>query len=74
VMASVDNRKKSLVLALSNYLSLDPSVIPADSLESDIKSLYLSIIAASGHNEVNHSDECGKKPLINQKLIMGFEH
>ncbi|PNX56373.1 putative methionine-tRNA ligase-like protein, partial [Trifolium pratense] len=57
-MASVDNRKKSLVLALSNYLSLDPSVIPADTLDSDIKSLYLSIIAAaSGHDEVNHSDE-----------------
>jgi hypothetical protein len=32
------------------------SVILADSLDTDIKSLYLSIIAASGH-EVNNSDE-----------------
>lgn len=55
-MASVDNRKKSLVLALSKHLSLDPSVIPDDSLGGDIKTLYLNIIAASGH-EVNHSDE-----------------
>ncbi|KEH35532.1 putative methionine--tRNA ligase [Medicago truncatula] len=55
-MASVDNRKKSLVLALSKHLSLDPSVFPADSAGGDIKTLYLNIIAASGH-EVNHSDE-----------------
>lgn len=32
------------------------SVIPAGSLDGDIKSLYLSITAASGH-AVNHSDE-----------------
>ncbi|RDX70537.1 Methionine--tRNA ligase, cytoplasmic, partial [Mucuna pruriens] len=32
------------------------SVIPADSLDSDIKSLYLNITAASGHG-VNHSEE-----------------
>ncbi|XP_004502825.1 tRNA-aminoacylation cofactor arc1 isoform X2 [Cicer arietinum] len=55
-MASVDNRKKSVVLALSKHLSLDPSVIPADSLDGDIKTLYLNITAASGQ-EVNHSDE-----------------
>ncbi|CAK8567767.1 unnamed protein product [Lathyrus sativus] len=55
-MASVDYRRKSLVQALSKHFSLDPSVIQADSLDGDIKSLYLSITAASGH-EVNHSDE-----------------
>lgn len=55
-MASVDNRKKSLVLALSKHLSLDPSAIPVNSLGGDIKTLYSSIIAASGQ-EVNHSDE-----------------
>jgi len=37
------------------YLCLQ-SVIPVDSLGGDIKTLYLNIIAASGH-EVNHSDE-----------------
>lgn len=55
-MATVESRKKSLVLALCKHLSLDPSVVPADSLDSDIKSLYLKIAAAPGH-EVNHSDE-----------------
>ncbi|KAK7410810.1 hypothetical protein VNO78_01927 [Psophocarpus tetragonolobus] len=55
-MATVDSRNKSVVLALCNHLSLDPSIVPADSLDSDIKSLYLNITAASGHG-VNHSDE-----------------
>ncbi|XP_061357616.1 uncharacterized protein LOC133301915 [Gastrolobium bilobum] len=55
-MAANDSRKKLVVLALCKHLSLDPSVIPADSLESDVKSLYLNITAASGH-EVNHCDE-----------------
>ncbi|TKY73950.1 Methionine--tRNA ligase [Spatholobus suberectus] len=55
-MATVDSRKKSVVLALCKHLSLDPSVVPADSLDSDIKSLYLNITAASGRG-VNHSDE-----------------
>lgn len=32
------------------------SVVPAESLDSDIKSLYLKIKAAAGHG-VNHSDE-----------------
>lgn len=32
------------------------SAIPADSLDSDIKTLYLNIAAASGHG-VNQSDE-----------------
>lgn len=39
----------------ANYLCLQ-SVIPADSLDSDIKTLYLNITAASGLG-VNHSDE-----------------
>ncbi|KAK7353515.1 hypothetical protein VNO80_18964 [Phaseolus coccineus] len=55
-MASVDSRKKSVVLALCKYLSLDPSVVPAESLDSDIKSLYLKIKAENGHGD-NHSDE-----------------
>ncbi|XP_058753132.1 uncharacterized protein LOC131626316 [Vicia villosa] len=55
-MASVDSRKKSLVQALSKHFSLNPTVIPAGSLDGDIKSLYLSVTAASGH-EVHHSDE-----------------
>ncbi|KAG5148379.1 hypothetical protein JHK82_015260 [Glycine max] len=55
-MATVESRSKSVVLALSKYLSLDPSVVPADTSDSDIKSLYLNIIAVSGHG-VNHSDE-----------------
>jgi hypothetical protein len=38
------------------YVCLQSVIIPADSLDTDIKSLYLSIIAASEH-EVNHSDE-----------------
>lgn len=71
-MASVDNRKKSLLLALSNYLSLDPSVIPADSLDTDIKSLYLSIIAASGH-EVNHSDEVLKWVAFAESLPVALD-
>ncbi|WJX40706.1 hypothetical protein P8452_28153 [Trifolium repens] len=71
-MASVDNRKKSLVLALSNYLSLDPSVIPADSLDTDIKSLYLSIIAASEH-EVNHSDEVLKWVAFAESLPVALD-
>jgi aminoacyl tRNA synthase complex-interacting multifunctional protein 1 len=71
-MASVDNRKKSLVLALSHYLSLDPSVIPADSLDTDIKSLYLSIIAASGH-EVNNSDEVLKWVAFAESLPVALD-
>ncbi|KAK2390964.1 aminoacyl tRNA synthase complex-interacting multifunctional protein [Trifolium repens] len=71
-MASVDNRKKSLLLALSNYLSLDPSVIPADSLDTDIKSLYLSIIAASEH-EVNHSDEVLKWVAFAESLPVALD-
>ncbi|XP_027338634.1 aminoacyl tRNA synthase complex-interacting multifunctional protein 1 [Abrus precatorius] len=55
-MAAIESRKKSVVLGLCKHLSLDPSVVPADSLDSDIKSLYLNITAASGHG-VNHSDE-----------------
>ncbi|KAL2339479.1 hypothetical protein Fmac_007419 [Flemingia macrophylla] len=55
-MATVDARKKSVVLALCKHLSLDSSAVPADSLDSDIKSLYLNIASASGY-EVNHSDE-----------------
>ncbi|WJX34496.1 hypothetical protein P8452_22605 [Trifolium repens] len=71
-MASVDNRKKSLVLALSHYLSLDPSVILADSLDTDIKSLYLSIIAASGH-EVNNSDEVLKWVAFAESLPVALD-
>ena len=55
-MATIESRRKSVALALSKYFSLDPSVVPADSSDSDIKSLYLNIIAVSGHR-VNHSDE-----------------
>ncbi|XP_027942565.1 aminoacyl tRNA synthase complex-interacting multifunctional protein 1 [Vigna unguiculata] len=55
-MASADSRKKSVVLALCKYLSLDPSVVPAESLDSDIKSLYLKIKEASGHG-VDNTDE-----------------
>ncbi|XP_014501993.1 aminoacyl tRNA synthase complex-interacting multifunctional protein 1 [Vigna radiata var. radiata] len=55
-MASADSRKKSVVLALCKYLSLDPSVVPAESLDSDIKNLYLKIKEASGHG-VDNSDE-----------------
>ncbi|KAG2399533.1 Methionine--tRNA ligase [Vigna angularis] len=55
-MASADSRKRSVVLALCKYLSLDPSVVPAEILDSDIKSLYLKIKEASGHG-VDNSDE-----------------
>lgn len=55
-MTTVESRKKSVVLALCKHLSLDPIVVPADSLGSDIKGLYLNIATASGHG-VNQSDE-----------------
>ncbi|KAJ1401885.1 Tetratricopeptide-like helical domain superfamily [Sesbania bispinosa] len=58
---------KMVVLAPCKHLSLDPSVIPADSLESDIKSLYLKITAISGHG-VNHSDEVLKWYVLSKTL------
>ncbi|KAK7282440.1 hypothetical protein RIF29_11209 [Crotalaria pallida] len=46
------SRNQSLVLALTHHLSLDPNVIPAGSLDGDVKSLYLNLVAAaSGSNE-----------------------
>ncbi|KAJ1387531.1 tRNA-binding domain [Sesbania bispinosa] len=55
-MAAVDSRKEIGGFGSLQAPFMDPSVIPADSLDSDIKSLYLKITAASGHG-VNHSDE-----------------
>ncbi|KAL1337412.1 tRNA-aminoacylation cofactor arc1 [Arachis hypogaea] len=55
-MASVESRNKLIASALCKHLSLDPSIIPADSLGSDVKNLYSNIKAASA-NAVNQSDE-----------------
>ncbi|RYQ84647.1 hypothetical protein Ahy_B10g104098 isoform B [Arachis hypogaea] len=55
-MASVESRNKLIASALCKHLSLDPSIIPADSLRSDVKNLYSNIKAASA-NAVNQSDE-----------------
>ncbi|KAK7317032.1 hypothetical protein RJT34_00926 [Clitoria ternatea] len=56
MVVAVNSKTKSVVLALCKHLSLDPSVFPPDSLDSDIKSFYLNVTAASGR-VVNHSDE-----------------
>lgn len=45
--------------ALCKHFSLNPNVIPADGLESDVKSLYLNISKASGH-AFNDSNEVMK--------------
>ncbi|CAI8598707.1 unnamed protein product [Vicia faba] len=72
-MASVDHKKKSLVQALSKHFSLDPSVIPADSLNGDIKSLYLSVTAAASGHEVNHSDEVLKWVAFAESFPVALE-
>ncbi|XP_028778865.1 aminoacyl tRNA synthase complex-interacting multifunctional protein 1 isoform X2 [Neltuma alba] len=53
------SRKKLMVSALCKHFSLNPNVIPADGLESDVKSLYLSLSKASGHG-FNDSNEVMK--------------
>ncbi|MED6184250.1 hypothetical protein PIB30_045644 [Stylosanthes scabra] len=55
-MASVESRNKLVASALCKHLLLDPSIIPVDSLSSDVKNLYSNIKAASA-NAFNRSDE-----------------
>ncbi|KAI5406581.1 hypothetical protein KIW84_053065 [Lathyrus oleraceus] len=48
------------------------SVIPADSLDRDIKSLYLSITTTSGH-EVNHSTEVLKWVAFVESFLVALD-
>ncbi|OIV96877.1 hypothetical protein TanjilG_00459 [Lupinus angustifolius] len=50
-------RNQSIALALTKHLSLDPNVIPAGSLDGDVKSLYLNITAASGNEDSYYNEE-----------------
>ncbi|KAE9608770.1 hypothetical protein Lal_00020518 [Lupinus albus] len=50
-------RNQSIALALTNHLSLDPNVIPAGTLDGDVKSLYLNITAAYGNGDSYSNEE-----------------
>ncbi|MED6224717.1 hypothetical protein PIB30_086795 [Stylosanthes scabra] len=72
-MASVESRNKLVASALCKHLSLDPSIIPGDSLSSDVKNLYSNIKAASA-NAVNRSDEVLKWVEFVEAFPLAREH